>query len=55
MRRGLASQLLLAASVVGLAAGGLLRLAGLPDAAPLAWALTTVVGIVPLRGAPHRA
>src|SRR6266700_4430027 len=50
MRRGLASELLLAASVVGLAAGGLLRLAGLPDGASLAWALTTVVGIVPLLG-----
>ncbi len=49
-RRGRASELLLAASVLGLAAGGTLRLAGLPDGASLAWALTTMVGIVPLLG-----
>jgi len=49
-RRGRASELLLAASVLGLAVGGTLRLAGLPDGASLAWALTTVVGIVPLLG-----
>jgi heavy metal translocating P-type ATPase len=49
-RRGQASELLLAASVLGLATGGMLRLFGLPDAASLAWALTTVVGIVPLLG-----
>ncbi|HZD73377.1 MAG TPA: heavy metal translocating P-type ATPase [Actinomycetota bacterium] len=47
-RRGWASGLLLAASVLGLAVGGVLHLAGQPDAASLAWALTTAVGIVPL-------
>ncbi|HZD38253.1 MAG TPA: heavy metal translocating P-type ATPase [Actinomycetes bacterium] len=47
-RRRPASGLLLAASVLGLAAGGALRLVGLSDAASVAWALTTVVGIVPL-------
>jgi heavy metal translocating P-type ATPase len=36
--------------VAGLAVGGILRLVGLPDEASLAWALTTVVGIVPLLG-----
>jgi heavy metal translocating P-type ATPase len=46
--RSRASELLLAASALGLAVGGALRLAGLPDGASLAWALTTVVGIVPL-------
>jgi heavy metal translocating P-type ATPase len=46
--RSRVSELLLAASVLGLASGGALRLAGLPDGASLAWALTTVVGIVPL-------
>jgi heavy metal translocating P-type ATPase len=40
----------LAASVLGLATGGALRLAGLPDGASLAWAVTTVVGIIPLLG-----
>jgi cation transport ATPase len=49
-RRGRASELLLAASVLGLAVGGTLHLTGLPDGASLAWALTTVVGIVPLLG-----
>jgi heavy metal translocating P-type ATPase len=48
--RGRASELLLAASALGLAVGGTLRLAGLPEGASLAWALTTVVGIVPLLG-----
>jgi heavy metal translocating P-type ATPase len=42
------SELLLAGSLLGLAVGGVLRLAGLPDGASVAWALTTAVGLVPL-------
>ena len=49
----------LAASVVGILTGTGLRIAGDPDAANLAWALTTAVGILPLgwetvRGLIHR-
>jgi heavy metal translocating P-type ATPase len=42
------SRLSLAASIVGIATGGILRMAGANDAAEVAWAVTTVVGIVPL-------
>jgi heavy metal translocating P-type ATPase len=42
------SRLWLAVEVVGLAAGGVLWLADQRDAANLAWAITTAVGIVPL-------
>ncbi|HEX9123983.1 MAG TPA: heavy metal translocating P-type ATPase [Actinomycetota bacterium] len=42
------SRLFLAASVVGIATGGILRLVGAKDGAEVAWALTTAVGIVPL-------
>jgi cation transport ATPase len=42
------SHLLLGASVVGIIAGGVLYLTGAHDAADIAWAATTVVGIVPL-------
>jgi heavy metal translocating P-type ATPase len=38
----------LALSVVGITVGGLLRLAGEPDAAQVAWAVTTAVGLVPI-------
>ena len=41
------SQLWLAASVVGLVAGGVLKLAGQTDAAYWAWAITTVIALVP--------
>jgi heavy metal translocating P-type ATPase len=48
VRRGRASELLLVASVLGLATGGILLLVGLPGGASLAWALTTAAGTVPL-------
>jgi heavy metal translocating P-type ATPase len=38
----------LALSVMGIAVGGVLWFAGLTDAANLAWAVTTVIGIVPM-------
>jgi heavy metal translocating P-type ATPase len=49
----------LAASIVGIAAGAALRLGGAVDAANLAWAVTTAVGILPLawetvKGLIHR-
>jgi heavy metal translocating P-type ATPase len=37
-------------SIVGLALGGVLRWAGLEDSANVAWATTTVIGIVPMAG-----
>ena len=43
-----ASTLFLALSVIGIATGGLLRLAGERDAADVAWAVTTAVGIAPI-------
>jgi heavy metal translocating P-type ATPase len=43
-----ASRVFLALSVVGIVTGGALALAGRSDAANLAWAATTVVGIVPI-------
>ena len=42
------SRVLLGLSVLGLVSGGALRLAGQRDAANIAWALTTVIGIVPM-------
>jgi heavy metal translocating P-type ATPase len=43
-----ASRVFLALSVVGIVTGGALALAGRSDAANVAWAATTVVGIVPI-------
>jgi heavy metal translocating P-type ATPase len=43
-----ASRVFLALSVVGIVTGGALAFAGRSDAANLAWAATTVVGIVPI-------
>ncbi len=48
MRRRDASRAFLALAVVGLAVGGVLWAAGEHDAANVAWAATTVVGILPL-------
>jgi heavy metal translocating P-type ATPase len=48
MRRRAASRAFLALAVVGLAVGGLLWVAGEHDAAEMAWAATTIVGILPL-------
>jgi heavy metal translocating P-type ATPase len=42
------SNLFLALSVIGIAAGGLLKLSGAHDGANVAWAITTAVGIPPL-------
>ena len=42
------SRVLLGASVLGLLIGGALHLSGQRDAANIAWALTTVIGIVPM-------
>jgi heavy metal translocating P-type ATPase len=47
-RRRNASRAFLAIAVVGLALGGLLWAAGAHDAANVAWAATTIVGILPL-------
>ncbi|HSJ51859.1 MAG TPA: heavy metal translocating P-type ATPase [Actinomycetota bacterium] len=48
-RRWLApSSIVLAISLVGIAAGGVLYLGGSHDAADAAWAATTVVGVIPL-------
>src|SRR4029453_14359254 len=48
MRRRDASRAFLALAVVGLAVGGVLWVAGEHDAAKMAWAATTIVGILPL-------
>ena len=48
MRRRDASRAFLALAVVGLAVGGVLWVAGQHDAANMAWAATTIVGILPL-------
>jgi heavy metal translocating P-type ATPase len=48
MRRRDASRAFLALAVVGLAVGGVLWAAGEHDAAKVAWAATTIVGILPL-------
>jgi heavy metal translocating P-type ATPase len=48
MRRRDASRAFLALAVVGLAVGGVLWVAGEHDAAEVAWAATTIVGILPL-------
>jgi heavy metal translocating P-type ATPase len=48
MRRRDASRAFLALAVVGLAIGGVLWVAGEHDAAKMAWAATTMVGILPL-------
>jgi heavy metal translocating P-type ATPase len=48
MRRRDASPAFLALAVVGLAVGGVLWVAGEHDAANMAWAATTIVGILPL-------
>jgi heavy metal translocating P-type ATPase len=48
MRRRDTSRAFLALAVVGLAVGGVLWAAGEHDAANLAWAATTIVGILPL-------
>ena len=42
------SRIWLAAAIVGIVAGGVLQLAGQEDAADIAWAITTVVGIIPM-------
>ena len=42
------NHVLLGASVVGIVAGGVLYLAGEKDAADVAWAVTTAIGLVPL-------
>ena len=42
------SRVLLGASVLGLVTGGVLHLSGRRDAANIAWAVTTVIGIVPM-------
>jgi heavy metal translocating P-type ATPase len=47
-RRRNSSRAFLALAVVGLAVGGVLWAAGARDAAKLAWATTTIVGILPL-------
>jgi len=47
MRRRDASRAFLALAVVGLAVGGVLWVAGEHDAANIAWAATTIVGILP--------
>jgi len=47
-RRGRVSVLLVAASILGLTAGGVAWLTGSAGGASLAWALTTAVGILPL-------
>jgi heavy metal translocating P-type ATPase len=48
-RRWLApSSIILAISLVGISAGGILYLSGSHDAADLVWAATTVLGVVPL-------
>jgi heavy metal translocating P-type ATPase len=48
MRRRDTSRAFLALAVVGLAVGGVLWAAGQHDAADVAWAATTIVGILPL-------
>jgi heavy metal translocating P-type ATPase len=48
MRRRDASRAFLGVAVVGLAVGGVLWVAGEHDAAEVAWAATTIVGILPL-------
>jgi hypothetical protein len=48
MRRRDTSRAFLALAVVGLAVGGVLWAAGEHDAADVAWAATTIVGILPL-------
>jgi heavy metal translocating P-type ATPase len=42
------SRLWLAVSIVGIVVGGVLRLAGMPDPAQVAWAVTTVVALLSL-------
>ena len=42
------SRIWLAAAIVGIVTGGVLKLAGQEDAADIAWAITTVVGIIPM-------
>ena len=58
-RQGDLTRWWLAVSVVGILTGTALRIAGEPDAANVAWALTTAVGVLPLgwetvRGLIHR-
>ncbi|HEY3022991.1 MAG TPA: heavy metal translocating P-type ATPase [Actinomycetota bacterium] len=48
IRRRDASRAFLAIAVVGLAVGGVMWAAGLHDTANMAWAATTIVGILPL-------
>jgi heavy metal translocating P-type ATPase len=42
------SRLWLAVSIVGIAIGGVLRLTGMPDAAQVAWAVTTILALLSL-------
>jgi heavy metal translocating P-type ATPase len=42
------SRLWLAVSIVGIAIGGVLRLTGTPDAAQIAWAITTILALLSL-------